>query len=158
MFNETHSSDNNALGEISITIVQCWHLISARPIAIQFPRNVALLRKVRGSLMCLVYFLTCYTCVFVRPYIGRRPVDWCRNWVSVLYILACCLLQRSVWLQPGGGTRDSGNYGTRIRPDLCSSDKLLKPFWDDHPLPLLWRHVVCCQGAQHNCQATAGLR
>ena len=31
------------------------------------------------SSMCLTYFLTCYSWVFVQPGTGRRPVDWCRN-------------------------------------------------------------------------------
>ena len=26
-----------------------------------------------------------YTYMFVQPGTGRRPVDWCRNYVSVLY-------------------------------------------------------------------------
>ena len=42
-------------------------------------RNVALSRKLRGSLMGLDHFLTCYPLVFVQPGTGRRPVDWCMN-------------------------------------------------------------------------------
>ena len=41
--------------------------------------NVALKSKLRGSLMCLAYLLTCYPLVFVQPGISRRPVDWCRD-------------------------------------------------------------------------------
>ena len=41
--------------------------------------TVALIRKLRGSLMCLDYFLTCYLWVFKQPCTGRRPVDWCRD-------------------------------------------------------------------------------
>ena len=36
--------------------------------------NVALMRKLRGPLMCLAYFLTCYPLVFVQPGIGGLPV------------------------------------------------------------------------------------
>ena len=32
------------------------------------------------------YFLTCYPRVFVQPGIGRRPVVWCWNQMSVQYI------------------------------------------------------------------------
>ena len=28
-------------------------------------------------------FLTCYVWVFEQPSTGRRPVDWCRNYMSV---------------------------------------------------------------------------
>ena len=28
------------------------------------------------DVMCLSYFLTCYSLVFVQPGNGRRPVDW----------------------------------------------------------------------------------
>ena len=49
--------------------------------------NVALIRKLRGSLMRLGHiFLTCHQWVFVQPGTGRRPVDWCRNEMSVLYV------------------------------------------------------------------------
>ena len=55
--------------------------------------NVALIRKLRGSLMRLDYFLTCYPWVFVRPDTGRRPVDWCRNWISaVQYFLHTAII------------------------------------------------------------------
>ena len=47
--------------------------------------KVALVPKVRGPLMCLAYFLICYLCVFVQAGTDRRPVDWCRNLMSVLY-------------------------------------------------------------------------
>ena len=49
-------------------------------------RNVALIRKLRVSLMCLAYFLTCYQWVFEQPDTGRRSVDWYRNQMSVLYL------------------------------------------------------------------------
>ena len=29
--------------------------------------------------MCLAFFVTCYSWVFVQPDTGRRPVDRCRN-------------------------------------------------------------------------------
>ena len=48
--------------------------------------DVALTHKLRGSLVSLAYFLTCCLCVFVQPGTGRRPVDWCRNYMSVLYL------------------------------------------------------------------------
>ena len=44
--------------------------------------NVTLIRKQRGSLMCLDYCLTCYAWVFLQPGTGCRPVDW--RW-TVLY-------------------------------------------------------------------------
>ena len=86
----------------SWNIIQCRHLISAlnaraatgSPIAIRFlcmnarmvsRLYVALIRNLRWSLMCLAYFLTCYPWVLVQPDTGRRTVDWCRNWMSVLY-------------------------------------------------------------------------
>ena len=37
--------------------------------------NVSLIRKLRGSLMCLAYCLTCHPWVFVQPDTGKRPVD-----------------------------------------------------------------------------------
>ena len=46
---------------------------------------VALIRKLRGSLMCLAYFLTYYSGGFVQPGTSRRSVDWCRNEMSSLY-------------------------------------------------------------------------
>ena len=47
--------------------------------------TVALVRKPRGSLMCLAYLLTCYPWVFVQPGTGsRHPTDLCRNKMSVL--------------------------------------------------------------------------
>ena len=42
-------------------------------------RNVALICKLRGSLMHLAYFLTYHTWAFLQPGTGRRPVDWCGN-------------------------------------------------------------------------------
>ena len=41
--------------------------------------NVALICKLRGSLMCLAYFLTCYPSLILQPGTDRRSVDWCRN-------------------------------------------------------------------------------
>ena len=41
--------------------------------------KVAVICRLRRSLMCLLYFWTCYPWVFVKPGTGRRPVDWCRN-------------------------------------------------------------------------------
>ena len=46
--------------------------------------KVVLVRKLRGLLMFLAYFLTCYPWVFVQPGTGRRPVNWRRNYMSVL--------------------------------------------------------------------------
>ena len=41
--------------------------------------NVALIHKLRRSLMLLAYFsFTCYQLMFVLPGTGRRPLDWCR--------------------------------------------------------------------------------
>ena len=40
--------------------------------------NVALIRKLHVlSLMCLDYFLDILAWLFIRPGIGRRPVNWC---------------------------------------------------------------------------------
>ena len=39
----------------------------------------ALIRKLRGSLMCLANLLTCYLLVFGQPGTGKRPIDRCRN-------------------------------------------------------------------------------
>ena len=36
--------------------------------------------------MCLDYFLDILALLFKQPGISRRPVDWCRNWMSVLYV------------------------------------------------------------------------
>ena len=33
-----------------------------------------------------LFFLKCYPWLLVQPSNGRRPVDWCRNEMSVLYI------------------------------------------------------------------------
>ena len=41
--------------------------------------NVALIRKLRGSLICMSCFLTCHLLLCVQPSTGRRPVDWCRS-------------------------------------------------------------------------------
>ena len=41
--------------------------------------NVALIRKLLGSLMFFAYILTCYLCMFVQPGTDKRPVDWWRN-------------------------------------------------------------------------------
>ena len=41
--------------------------------------TVVLIRALRGSLVFLAYFLTCYPWVFVQPGTGGRPVNWCRN-------------------------------------------------------------------------------
>ena len=38
--------------------------------------NVPLTRMLRGSLMCLAYFLTCYSWVLVQTGTGRNPGDW----------------------------------------------------------------------------------
>ena len=46
---------------------------------------IALMRKLRGSVMCLAYFLTCYPRVFVQAGTGRRPVDGRRYPKAVLY-------------------------------------------------------------------------
>ena len=43
------------------------------------------LRKLRWLLMCLAHLLTCYQRVCVQPGTGRRPVDWWRNYMVVLY-------------------------------------------------------------------------
>ena len=82
--------------------IQCRHLIpalnewaarvkytTARLYATQFlghgyvcmtsQLNVALMRRLRGSLMCLASLLTCYPWSFVQPGTGRRLVDWCRK-------------------------------------------------------------------------------
>ena len=56
--------------------------------------NIALIRKLRGSLLCLAYFLTCYPWVLVQ----LGTVDWCRNEVSVLYMTV--LSQAQVWETP----------------------------------------------------------
>ena len=48
------------------------------------PMNVALISKLRESLIFLAYFLTCYPFMFVQPGTGRRPDDWCRNYMHVL--------------------------------------------------------------------------
>ena len=50
--------------------------------------NVALIRKLRGSLVCLAYFLTFYPYVFATPGTSRRPVDWCNILMCVLYMKA----------------------------------------------------------------------
>ena len=50
--------------------------------------NVDLIRRVRGPLVSLTYFLTCYTWLFVQPGTARRPVDWCSNKKSVRYELS----------------------------------------------------------------------
>ena len=62
--------------------------------------------KLRGSLVCLAYFLTCYTWVFVQPGTGRRPVDWCSNCVGTVNQTE---MQFSIWFIPIGN----------IRPDWC---------------------------------------
>ena len=33
----------------------------------------------------LSFFLTCYPWVFVHPGIGKRPVDWCKNYMPIPY-------------------------------------------------------------------------
>ena len=48
--------------------------------------NVALIRKLHVSLMCLDCFLDILVWLFTQPGIGRRPVDWCRNEISVPFI------------------------------------------------------------------------
>ena len=40
---------------------------------------VELIHRLRGLLMCLAYFLTCYAWAFVQPGTGGRLVDWCRS-------------------------------------------------------------------------------
>ena len=53
-----------------------------------------LIRKLRGSMMCLAYFL-CYPWVFAQLGTGRRPVDCCRNLMSVLYATTLIYVARS---------------------------------------------------------------
>ena len=43
--------------------------------------DVALIRKQRGLFVCLAY----HAWMYVQPGTGRRPVDLCRNYMSVLY-------------------------------------------------------------------------
>ena len=50
--------------------------------------NVTLIRMQRGSFVCLAYFLTYHVWVYVQPDTDRRPVDWCSNYMSVLYEVA----------------------------------------------------------------------
>ena len=50
--------------------------------------DVALVCKLRGSLMCLAYLiLKCYPWVFAQLVTDRRPVDWCRNYMSEVYYI-----------------------------------------------------------------------
>ena len=51
--------------------------------------NVALIHKLHVSLMCLDYFLDILAWLFIQPGIGRRPVDRCKNEMSVLYLPPC---------------------------------------------------------------------
>ena len=46
--------------------------------------NVDVIESYVEALMCLGYFLTCYPWGLVQPGTARRPVDWCRNKMSVL--------------------------------------------------------------------------
>ena len=62
--------------------------------------NVVFHRKLRRLLLCLAYFLTCYSWVFQKTGIGRRPVDWCRNLMSVLYMGRSCALYRLLFFVP----------------------------------------------------------
>ena len=49
-----------------------------RPLTSQL--NVALIRMLRGSLMCLAYFVDMlFIGCFLQPGTDRWPVDWCRN-------------------------------------------------------------------------------
>ena len=48
--------------------------------------KIALFGKLRGPLMCLAYFLASNSWVFAQPGTDRRPVDSCRNKISVLYV------------------------------------------------------------------------
>ena len=43
--------------------------------------------QAKWAIDVLGFFLTCYPWVSVQPGTGRRPVDWCRNQISVLYLL-----------------------------------------------------------------------
>ena len=49
--------------------------------------TTALIRKLRyaGHWCAWLTILMCYQWVFVQPSTGRRPVDWCRNKMCVLY-------------------------------------------------------------------------
>ena len=40
--------------------------------------------KLHGPFVCLASVSTCYPWVLVQPGIVRRPVDWCKNQISVL--------------------------------------------------------------------------
>ena len=53
--------------------------------------NVHFIPPLYCSLMLLSYF--CYSWAFVKPGTGRRLVDWCRKWMSVLYKLT----PTSIW-------------------------------------------------------------
>ena len=107
-------------------VVQCWHLIPAlnaiapdithgnncHPVFWAWMRKQVpdhtTERQLRGSLTCLAYFLlTCYPWICVQPGTGRRPVEWCRNRMSILYVKL-------------GETRtvQTFNSGTS-RPDVC---------------------------------------
>ena len=33
-----------------------------------------------------LFFWTCYPWLFAQPGTSKRPVDWCRNWMSALYV------------------------------------------------------------------------
>ena len=61
--------------------------------------------------MSLAYFLTCYPSVFVRPGTGKRPLDWCRNNMSVLY---CALSAGSIYVTTESST-------TAHRPSFARS-------------------------------------
>ena len=58
--------------------------------------DVALICKLRGSLVGLAYFLTCFPWDFVQPGIGRPPFDWYRNQMSVVLlvptVIVTCML------------------------------------------------------------------
>ena len=76
--------------------IQCRHLIpalnawavrtyytTARPIDTLFHDHGCVdyrqIERTLRLLMGLDHFLTCYPWGFVKPGIGRRPIDWCRN-------------------------------------------------------------------------------
>ena len=54
--------------------------------------NVALVGKLHGSFRCA----WCYSWVFVQPCTDRRPVAWCRNQMSELYIPGGSIVLHSV--------------------------------------------------------------
>ena len=53
--------------------------------------TVALIRKLRWSLRRLAYILAHYSCMLLQPGPKRRLVDWYRNEMSILYLIAVCV-------------------------------------------------------------------